>query len=94
MARKTTKVAAFDPDLFGQIKTPPMPLYPHDGKNGLPWPDTPDPLGSGKAVIEFLNQFKIAEGGARGKPLGDNLSPHVRAAVKLQAKAHRAEAAQ
>lgn len=79
--KKAPAIAEFDHETFGQILTPPMALYPHDGKNGLPWPDTPDPLGSGEAVIAFLNNFKIAEGKARGKPLGDNLAPHVRAAI-------------
>ena len=50
----------------------------------MPYPEYPDPSGSGQAAIDFLGQFTMSEGRAIGEPIDQALAPfQVRAITAL-----------
>lgn len=77
-------MSALDPDLFGQIITPPKPLFPYKPKRGdnIPFPECPDPFGAGASALAWLDRFCIAEGRGYGKPLASSLAPFQARALK------------
>jgi phage terminase large subunit-like protein len=79
------------PDLsrFGEIAVEPKFLFPYSPKKtgkyaNVPYPEYPDPSGSGQAAIDFLGQFTMSEGRAIGEPIDQALAPfQVRAIMAL-----------
>lgn len=83
MARR--KVKPFNPDLFGEIRTPPPRLFPYKPKrkgDTIPFPEAKDPTGAAGRAIGFLAGFNIPEGRRQGKAIeGDDLPPFIRRAI-------------